>query len=329
MACPLVTLSPGLTRQMMPAAALTGSSDGIARVLARQAGQGEHLLGQGVRDLHQVIGTVALQGLDRLLHLDGVADRAAQRGIHAGQQGSGGDVMLLADRHHRLRQLSCPRPVLHEGAGADLDVEDEGSGALGDLLRRDRAGDQRDRLDGAGDVAERVEPAVGRSQARAGGGDDAAGLSQRVYGLLRGQAGPEAGDGLELVQGAAGVPEAPAGQLRDRGPAGRHQRSQDQAYLVPHAAGRVLVNGGAGEAAEVQAIAGIDHGGGPGPELLGVKPLEVDGHEQGYRVGHLVRSSLRAARSVLVNAAGSRTSRSTGPVSVSTSSPGPPASSSS
>ena len=71
---------------------------------------------------------------------------------------------------------ACPAPpscaassrpwveVGQEGAGADLDVEHQGGGALGDLLRHDRRGDQRDRLDGAGHVPQGVELAVGRGQ---------------------------------------------------------------------------------------------------------------------------------------------------------------------
>ena len=73
----------------------------------------------------------------------------------------------------RARSMS-----LHERAGAELHVEHERVGALGDLLRHDARGDQRDRLDRAGDVAQRVELLVGRSEARAGGADDRADVAQ-------------------------------------------------------------------------------------------------------------------------------------------------------
>ena len=64
--------------------------------------------------------------------------------------------------------------VLHEGAGADLDVEHERAGALGDLLAHDRRRDQRDGLDRARDVAQRVQLLVGRGEAVAGRADDRA-----------------------------------------------------------------------------------------------------------------------------------------------------------
>ena len=63
-------------------------------------------------------------------------------------------------------QLAGAVHVLHERAGADLDVQHQRAGALGDLLAHDRAGDQRDGLDRAGDVAQRVELLVGRGEAR-------------------------------------------------------------------------------------------------------------------------------------------------------------------
>src|SRR5581483_5430437 len=134
---------------------------------------------------------------------------------------------------------------------------------------------------------------------------------------------------------------------------------KNQAYLVADAAGRVLVDGRPGHLAEVETIAGVDHRGGPGAELLLVEPLEEDRHEQrghllvgdlvgrvrgeqpadfgvgeraavalaldqGDGVGHLF--SRRWSRSVVVNAAGSRAWSSAVPCGVSTSRCGPPAS---
>ena len=78
---------------------------------------------------------------------------------------------------------------------------------------------------------------------------------------------PPAGDGLELVQGAAGVAESAAGQLRHRHPAGGDQGRQRQGDLVADPAGGVLVGGRPGQAGEVQPLAGVDHGLGPAPQL--------------------------------------------------------------
>ena len=80
--------------------------------------------------------------------------------------------------------------------------------AGGQLLGQDAGGDQRQRLHRAGGVADRVEPAVGRRDARAGADDRAAGVAQRA--LERRAIGRRAvaGQRLELVQRAAGVAEA-------------------------------------------------------------------------------------------------------------------------
>ena len=68
--------------------------------------------------------------------------------------------------------------------------------------------------------------------------------------------GPPAGDRLELVQRAAGVPEPAPGQLRHRDAAGRHQRGERQGDLVAHPAGGVLVGGRPGQRGEVHPLAG-------------------------------------------------------------------------
>ena len=141
----------------------------------------------------------------------------------------------------------------------------------------------------AGDVAQRVQPAVRRGQPRAGRADHAAGAGQHGERLVRGERGAEAGDRLELVQGAAGVAEAAPGQLRHGRAARRDQRRQDQADLVADPAGRVLVHGGPGDGAEVEPVPGVDHGRGPGPQLGAVQAAEVDRHQQR---GHLLVGDL-------------------------------------
>ena len=57
-----------------------------------------------------------------------------------------------------------------------------------------------------------------------------------------GQEDVHAGDGLQLVEGAAGVAQAAAGQHRHLDPAGGDQRGDDEADLVADAAGAVLVD---------------------------------------------------------------------------------------
>ncbi len=154
-----------------------------------------------------------------------------------------------------LGQLAGPGRVLHERARADLHVEHERVGALGDLLAHDRAGDQRDRLDRAGDVAQRVELLVGRGQVVAGRADHRADVAQHGEHLLVGQRRPPAGDRLELVERAAGVAQPAAGQLRHGDAAGGDQRRERQRDLVADAAGGVLVGGRPAERGEVHPLA--------------------------------------------------------------------------
>ena len=55
------------------------------------------------------------------------------------------------------------------------------------------------------------------------------------------QVRPPAGDGLELVEGAAGVPEPPSGQLGDADPEGGHEGRQRQGDLVLKIAEKILI----------------------------------------------------------------------------------------
>ena len=78
--------------------------------------------------------------------------------------------------------MNAPEPIF---TSSTSDV-----GALGDLLAHDRAGDQRDRLDGGRDVAQGVELAVGGSEPVAGRGDDRADGPQLGHGSRRWRASP-------------------------------------------------------------------------------------------------------------------------------------------
>ena len=104
------------------------------------------------------------QHLARLGDLERVADRGAERRVHRRQLADRRPAGAHADVAHAHRQLARRVEVGHERALPHLDVEQDRVGARGELLRHHRGGDQPGRRDGAGDVAERVEQAVGRHE---------------------------------------------------------------------------------------------------------------------------------------------------------------------
>ena len=115
----------------------------------------------------------------------------------------------------------APLPVLTSKTTA--------AAAGGELLRQDAGGDQRDRVDGGGDVAQGVEAAVGGSDLAGGAADRhaAAGEQVEAAGAVEPQVHP--GDALQLVDGAAGMAEAAAGEHEDRQAAARRAAARSPA----------------------------------------------------------------------------------------------------
>ena len=160
------------------------------------------------------------------------------------------------------------------------------SRARSELLGHDRRRDQRDDVDRRGDVAQRVELLVGRDEVGGLADDRDADVAQLRDHLVDRQLDAEAGDRLELVERAAGVPEPAAAHLPERHAAGRDDRADGDRRLVPDATGRVLVDDLPAERrAEVERVAGADHRVGQRVRLGRAQPVEVDRHAPG---GHLV-----------------------------------------
>ncbi len=117
-----------------------------------------------MRKLGEIGGPGVLQRLRRLHHFQRVADGVAQRLVHVGDQRLHFLVHAAADAHHGLRQAARIHLLLHERAAADLHVQHQRVHAFGQLLRHDGGGDQRDGFHRRGDVAQRVQLAVGGRQ---------------------------------------------------------------------------------------------------------------------------------------------------------------------
>src|SRR5919108_4912274 len=175
-----------------------------------QVGEREQVRAGADDELAEVGRPRALQRVQDLAHLEGVAHGAAERLVHVGQLADDLAVRRAAELDHGPGQLARVVERLYEGAVADLDVEDDGVGAAGDLLGHDRGRDQGDDVHGGRHVAERVEPLV-RGDEVGGLPDDRHSLvAYLTEELVRAELDPEAGDRLELVERAARVAEAPA-----------------------------------------------------------------------------------------------------------------------
>ena len=148
------------------------------------------------------------------------------------------------------------------------------------FLRHDRAGDQRDRLDRAGHVAQGVELAVGRGQVAARRADDRADVGRagaRRRSRDRSERNPGIASSLSRVPPV--WPEPAPGELRHGRPAGGHQRAQRQGDLVADAAGGVLVDRRPTETDDrSRRVARADHRVGPGGQLARGQAAEEDGH---------------------------------------------------
>ena len=105
-----------------------------------------------------------------------------QRLVHVGDERDRPAPGPVRDVDERAGQRPGLVERRHEGAAADLDVEDQGIEPGGELLRQDRGGDEVDRLDRPGHVADRVEPPVGRGDVVGLADDRAADLGHHAGG---------------------------------------------------------------------------------------------------------------------------------------------------
>ena len=95
----------------------------------------------------------------------------------------------------------------------------------------------------------------------------------------------EAGNGIQLVERAAGDAEAATGNHRHAKAEAREQRRERKRNLVADAAGGMFVHERTLVFREFQHVAGIAHGQRERGGFSGVKSAKINGHEQR---GHLV-----------------------------------------
>ena len=219
------------------------------------------------------------------LHFQPVAGGAAQRRVHVRENRARVHTAFIPERNHHFCEFAGIGPGLHERGTAEFHVEDERVEAFGELFGKDGRGDERDAGHGAGNVAERVNFLVRRNHPVGLTADDTADFLHLLNDFSGGQHGFEAGNGIELVERAAGDAQAAPGNHWHAETEAREQWRERQRDLVADAAGGMLVHERAFVPGEFQHIAGIAHGERERGDFGGGQPAKINGHE--HR-GHLV-----------------------------------------
>ena len=111
-----------------------------------------------------------------------------------------------------------------------------------------------------------------------------AGLVDHSAELFGGERCTKARNGFQLVDSAAGVPEAASAHFCHLDAAGRSDRRNDQRGLVAHAAGGMLVSGDAANAGQIGHIAGTRHGKGQIDRFTRIEPAQIHCHQKGGKL---------------------------------------------
>jgi hypothetical protein len=226
-----------------------------------------------------------------LRDVQGVPDRVAERLGHVRHRGTRRSTPAGGQGEAALRERPRVLYGLHEGARADLHVEEDQVRLHRQLLRHHAGSDQRDGRDGRRGVAQRVERAVGRHERGRLRGHRASHVLHLLPDVLGRQIRPHAGDRLELVERAARVSEPAARELRHAEPQGRGQRGEHERDAVGDPPGGVLVDGRKVRSGEAKGLARVHHRRREREGLLVVEPANQARHEERrrQRVGHVSR----------------------------------------
>ena len=252
---------------------------------AGDLGYMEHPSGEFDGEILRIFGAFPAEDIERFLNLERIADGPSEGLVHIGDEGGNFFTHGGAGVDERTGELAGIFDILHEGAGTTFYIEHKGIDAFGHLFGHDGGDDQRDGGNRGGDIAQGVEFFIGWRDL---GGLADHGATAGFQGLEKlgfGESGAIAGDGFELVEGAAGDAETPPGDHRDGGAAGGDERGEGNGYFVADAAGGVFVDFGAGNAGGVDDFSGVHHREGEVGGFAGIHAVEVDGHGES---GHLI-----------------------------------------
>ena len=138
--------------------------------IGRDAAEDQHLGAEREHDLvHALLAPVAREMRDGVMGLERIAGGIRERLVHVGEERRCRQPRAIRHMDEAFGKLLRLVEARHEGAGAPFHVEHQAAEARGELLREDRGGDEIDRFDRRGDVANRIEALVGRRElARSG-----------------------------------------------------------------------------------------------------------------------------------------------------------------
>ena len=205
-------------------------------------------------------------------------------------------VHAAADAHHRLRQAARVHLLLHEGAAAHLDVQHQRVHALGQLLRHDGRRDQRNRFHRGGDVAQRVELAVGRREP-VGLADEAQARARRAApGTLRRSDRCGSREWIPACRACRRCgPSARPDIIGTTTPAAAASGATIRLVLSPTPPVECLSTLTPGIAGQIHGVAGAQHALGQAADFAVGHAGEEDGHQEGR---HLIIGNFAAGVSV-------------------------------
>ena len=166
-------------------------------------------------------------------------------------------------------------------ARAGFYVEDQGVETRGQFLAQNGAADESGAFDGAGEVAQGVENAVGGDQRGGLADDGCAAAGEDGLKFVEGKGGAEAGDGFQFIESSAGVAESAAADHGNGEAAGGGDGSNKETGFVADAAGGVLIDGDFAQAGGREFLAGVAHGESERAGFVQREAAQKGGHQPG------------------------------------------------
>ena len=244
-------------------------------------GQIQHIGGKLQADLRQIGGAFAPEHRHTLGHLQRIANAVAQRGIHIRDERRHLAAVSRPNGNHQTGQLNGILQILHERTAAHRHIQQDRVRSCGKLFAHDGGSDQWDAAHRCRHIPQSVHFFISHRNFSALADHRNADLVDLAEKFLLRQRSAGAGYRFHLVNGAAGMPQAPPAHFGDLDAAGRHDGSNDKRGFVPHAAGGMFIRLDAGNSGKIHHVAGMSHHLGQlGGFLIG-HTAQIDGHKQG------------------------------------------------